>query len=76
MLEEVNKLGTYDQIKFTLKDEGWIYRGQFRGKIKDVDHAYYDWCGKAIWVTTDKGFELFTNIEDITSLEVIEKYGK
>jgi hypothetical protein len=70
------EIGTYDRVAFTLKSQGnMAYRGQFRGRIKDTDHVYYDKQGSAIWVTSDNGFEIMADIEDISTIEVVEKYN-
>jgi len=73
MLSEV---GTYDVVEVELKEfPGIKYEGQFRGRIQDVDHVYYNRQGTAIWITTRQGFELMASISDIQSLVIKEKYN-
>ena len=76
MIEQIQELGIYDHVEFTLESQGdIIYRGQFRGIIKDTDRVFFDKEGSAIWVTSDNGFEIMSPISDVTSIIVTEKYG-
>lgn len=72
---DVRQIRTYDRVELRLKEyPNVVFRGQFRGIIEDIDHIYYDKNGSAIWVTTNNGFELMTNISDIQDIVVTERY--
>jgi hypothetical protein len=74
MLSDVEK---YDKVVVYLNEYKNIgYKGQFRGRIKDADHPYFDREGAAIWVTTDNGFELMANLVDIYHFVITERYNK
>jgi len=45
----------------------------FRGRTKSAEMCYFDREGSGAWFTTDKGIELFTEIEDIKSISVLER---
>ena len=76
MEETLYNLEKYDRVEIVMDDmKSAIYKGQFRGRIKDADHCYFDKDGSAIWVTADQGFELMLSIDDIYSLVVTEKYN-
>lgn len=77
-METVNTLGTYDhiEVEYELPDCSYhTVKGQFRGRIKDIEHCYYDWTGSAIWVTSDNGFEAFIAIDSLIQIKVLEKYN-
>ena len=72
MDEYLKKLAKYEHISVRLMDfPERAYVGQYRGRIQDVDHCYYDNNGSAIWVTLDSGFELFTEIYKISSIVTV-----
>lgn len=75
-MEEVfSGLEKYDKVEVALNDmKNVIYKGQFRGFIKDVDNPVFDRNGSALWVTADQGFELMINMVDIYHFVITEKY--
>lgn len=70
---DIKELPKYAHIEFELKDwPGIKYRGQLRGIIHSVDNYCFDRNGKAFWITSDNGIEIFDDIENILSLKVLD----
>jgi hypothetical protein len=72
MSQRIDELDKYTYIKITSKlIPGVQYTGQYRGRIKDIDNYGFDSDGRAIWITTDHGFEMFERIDRIATLEIL-----
>jgi hypothetical protein len=70
----IDELERYAHVSVVTIGNGPEYPiiGQYRGRIEDENHYWFNREGKAIWVTSDSGFEAMILIADIISLRTVD----
>lgn len=73
MDKTINELERYAHVSVITETNGPKYPiiGQYRGRIEDAEHYWFNREGKAIWITSDSGFEAMITIADIIDLKIV-----